>query len=413
MTERHPLEPPPGPALSVQRALKAAGHEAWFVGGCVRDRLLGRPVNDWDLATEAEPEAVMALFPRAIATGLQHGTVTVVEGGLPVEVTTYRVEVGYSDGRRPDEVRFTRDLKEDLGRRDFTINAMAWDPDAAAVVDPYDGRGDLAERRLRAVGEPLERFTEDGLRPMRAVRFAAVLDLEIHAPTWAAIGQTVGTFAKVSAERIRIELEKTLRCPRAAWGVGALRETGLLEVFWPPLAALGEAAFEETLGALARAPEGLVPRLAVLLRRVADPGPLLEGLRFSRAEIRGATHLHACLSLEPGVERSDAEVRGEVARVGRGALDDLLGAGRAWDPAGWSAFAARVEETGARDVAHVPRELAIDGKQVMATLSLPPSRLVGRILDALLCRVWVDPALNEADRLSALLPEVLAEVEGR
>ena len=395
---------PPEAALRVVRVLREAGHEAYFVGGCVRDRMLGRTPGDWDVATEAEPEAVMAAFPRAIATGLQHGTVTVVEDHEPIEVTTYRVEVGYSDGRRPDAVHFTRNLVDDLGRRDFTVNAMAWDPVTDTLVDPYDGAGDLQRRLLRAVGDPLERFTEDGLRPLRAVRFATVLDLTVDPATLAAIPRTLETFRRVSAERIRVELVKTLASPRAAWGMALLSDSGLMEACLPELGGVPKA--------LARAPEALVPRLAVLFHPSAELArQAMLRLRFSKAEISGVGRLLAYSDIDPAAPRDDALVRRTVSWLGRDAWGDFVAYREACDGVeAWRAFRERVERTGALTVPHAPKELAIDGRAVMEVGGIPPSRRLGRVLQRLLERVWVDPTLNTDARLRALVPEVLAEV---
>lgn len=408
------LEPPPPGPLSVATALRAAGHEAYFVGGAVRDRLMGRAVNDWDLATDAEPDAVMACFDRVIATGLQHGTVTVMVDHEPVEVTTYRVERGYSDGRRPDEVAYTRELRDDLGRRDFTINAMAWDAVDGVVVDPYDGRGDLGRRVLRAVGVAAERFDEDGLRALRAVRFATVLDLRLDPATRAAIPETMQTFRKVSAERIRVEFQKTLRAPRAGWGLGALHATGLLAEFLPEALPGVEAAVK----ALAEPPASEIARLAVVLHACPGDGDApLRRLRYSNDERRRLVALLRWRGLDPAAERSDAEVRAWVAAVGLDVLDDLLAyrAARArvdGDAGAWRALAARVEAIDARRAPQSPRDLSLDGKAVMAALDMKPSRRVGRLLDALLRRVWADPSLDTPARLRAILPAVDAELDG-
>ena len=179
----------PAPVAACCGALRRAGYEACPVGGCVRDLLLGRAPGDWDIATSARPEAVTALFERTVPTGLKHGTVTVLLGGMALEVTTFRGESGYSDGRHPDRVTFGVGLREDLARRDFTINAMALAPDGS-VLDPFGGRADLARRLIRCVGEPERRFTEDALRMLRAVRFAAQLGFSLEARTAAALAVT-------------------------------------------------------------------------------------------------------------------------------------------------------------------------------------------------------------------------------
>lgn len=413
------LEPPPDAAMRVAAALKAAGFEAYFVGGGVRDRILGRPVSDWDLATDAEPEAVMGCVDKAIPTGLQHGTVTVMEAGLPVEVTTYRVERGYSDGRRPDEVLYTRELRDDLSRRDFTVNAMAWDPLAGVVVDPFDGRGDLEWRVLRAVGAAQERFDEDGLRALRAVRFACVLDLRLDPATRDAIPRAMPTFRKVSAERIRVELGKILRAPRVAWGIEALRETGLLGEFLPE-ALEDPGAFSRAVKALGEPPAGEIERLAVVLSGAAGDGEApMRRLKFSTEERRRLMHLLRFRGLDPAADRSDAEVRALVAEVESqaGALDAVIDIGRSLARVGgglaaWRALAARIEALGAREGPLSTRDLPLDGKAVMRLLDIPPSRAVGRIMDRLLARVWADPSLNSAERLTAILPDVAAEVAG-
>ena len=203
-------------ALAVLRALERAGHRAVLVGGCVRDALLGLEPHDYDGATSARPEEVMALCGdafRCIPTGLAHGTVTVLSGGLPVEVTTFRREGGYSDHRHPDGVRYTRRLEEDLARRDFTINAMAWGPEG--LTDPFGGQRDLSARLVRCVGEPRRRFQEDALRVLRGLRLAAQLNFQIEAGTAAALKESVPLLSYVAWERIQVEFLRLLCAPGA------------------------------------------------------------------------------------------------------------------------------------------------------------------------------------------------------
>ena len=206
----------PGPVQSVLQALEKAGFEAAVVGGAVRDALRGEAPGDWDVATSARPAQVQAALSgwRVEGTGLRHGTVTAVVDGMPVEVTTYREDGAYSDHRRPDEVRFTGSLAEDLARRDFTINAMAWSP-RRGLVDPFGGRADLARGLVRCVGEPARRFSEDALRILRALRFAAVYDMQIEPATEAALDAHKALLRAVSAERVQAELAKLL-CGKAA-----------------------------------------------------------------------------------------------------------------------------------------------------------------------------------------------------
>lgn len=221
-------------AAAIVRRLRAAGHEAHLVGGCVRDRLRGVEPGDYDVATSASPGEVGALFGHTIPVGESFGVVFVVEGGRPFEVATFRAEGPYEDGRRPKSVRPAR-AREDALRRDFTVNALFMDPDSLEVTDFVGGVADLARRIVRTVGEPRERFAEDHLRMLRAVRFAANLGFEIEAATLAAVREAAQLVARVSAERVREELTKMLMRGGAARGMELLRETGLLGVVLPEL----------------------------------------------------------------------------------------------------------------------------------------------------------------------------------
>ena len=191
--------------------LKAGGHEAYVVGGCVRDRLRGAEPADWDIATSALPEQTLEIFSacRCVETGLRHGTVTVWIGEMPLEITTYRVDSGGHDHRHPDEVHFTPSLREDLARRDFTVNAMAYSP-AAGLIDPFGGAADLAAKRLRCVGEPARRFSEDVLRVLRMARFAATMGFSVEPQTAAAALAKCGALTEVAIERSRAEFCKML-----------------------------------------------------------------------------------------------------------------------------------------------------------------------------------------------------------
>lgn len=221
----------PESVIKIIQKLEANGFEAYAVGGCVRDALLGLTPDDWDITTSAEPEQVKAIFHRTIDTGIKHGTVTVRLGGESFEVTTYRIDGKYEDGRHPEEVTFTKSLEEDLKRRDFTINAMAVNP-GTGIVDLFDGQEDLKNGVIRCVGNPVERFSEDALRMMRAVRFAAKLDFTIEEKTRAAILELKDNLRKVSAERIQTELTKLITSGHPEL-MRTLYETGLTSVFFP------------------------------------------------------------------------------------------------------------------------------------------------------------------------------------
>jgi len=225
-------------AREVAARLRAAGYEAWLVGGCVRDRLLGRPVHDRDLTTNATPRELRRLFPDALEVGAHFGVVLVRRGGAEVQVATYRSESSYRDGRHPDEVRFETDVRADLARRDFTINALLEDPFTGEVVDHVGGLQDLEARRIRAIGDPRRRFSEDHLRMLRAVRFAAELGFEIEPATFAAIRELAPAILRISAERIRDELTRILTGNAPRRGFELLDQTGLLEPILPEVARM-------------------------------------------------------------------------------------------------------------------------------------------------------------------------------
>lgn len=269
----------PEKASHIISVLTEAGFEAYVVGGCVRDAILGRDAADWDITTNALPSQVKALFPRTLDTGLQHGTVTVMQGKEGFEVTTYRIDGEYLDGRHPDKVTFTPSLLEDLKRRDFTVNAMAYN-EKEGLVDAFGGLEDLERRRIRCVGDPRERFTEDALRILRAVRFSAQLDFTIEEKTRAALSEFAPRLLKVSAERIQTELVKLLTSShpevfRVVW------ETGISAVILPEFDACMDtpqnnphhcwSVGEHTLRALPFVEPDKVLRLAVLLHDIGKP----------------------------------------------------------------------------------------------------------------------------------------------
>jgi len=417
----------PRSVAAVLRRLDGAGHRSWLVGGMVRDLLLGRPRQaDYDLATPARPEAVVALFPRAIPTGIAHGTVTVVVPGHKVEITTFRGEGAYLDGRRPSSVHFHDDLEADLARRDFTVNAMAWDPLGREFQDPFGGRRDLRRRTIRAVGRPEERFAEDGLRPVRAVRLAAQLGFALEPTTAAAIPPALPVVARVSVERLAEELSKLLGAPHAGRGLALLAATGLLDALLPELLAHGTGPRDHGLSAARAARGGVALRLAALFHGLAAAEPAdsaarrarqaLVRLRFPGAVAEEAAALvavHGCLAA-PGrapPPAGGAEVRRWLSRVGRrlatGALDLAAADARA---AGGRARAAEVAALRRRARAQLrsgaplaAAELALDGQAVMDALGIPPGRAVGEALAFLLDRALVDPTLNRRRELLALL----------
>ena len=269
-------------AAALLDALHAAGYAAYAVGGCVRDSLLGRTAHDWDLCTSALPQQVMELFrtEQCIPTGLQHGTVTIKYGGQLYETTTFRTEGSYTDGRHPDEVQFVPDVREDLARRDFTINAMAYNA-AEGLVDPFGGQADLQNGLLRAVGEPQQRFTEDALRILRLYRFAARFGFALDAATARAARQLAPHLDCISAERIQEELAKLLAAPQP----GAYLEPAVLAVVLPELTPESLTAAKPVVDACPAGEENLPVRWAALLGALgeSDTRRVLKRLRCSNA----------------------------------------------------------------------------------------------------------------------------------
>ena len=269
-------------AAALLDALHAAGYAAYAVGGCVRDSLLGRTAHDWDLCTSALPQQVMELFgaEQCIPTGLQHGTVTIKYGGRLYETTTFRTEGSYTDGRHPDAVQFVPDVREDLARRDFTINAMAYN-EAEGLVDPFGGQKDLQNGLLRAVGEPQQRFTEDALRILRLYRFAARFGFALDAATARAARQLAPHLDCISAERIQEELAKLLTAPQP----GAYLEPAVLAVVLPELTPAALDAAKPVVDACPAGEKNLSVRWAALLGALgeADTRRVLKRLRCSNA----------------------------------------------------------------------------------------------------------------------------------
>ena len=374
--------------------LREAGFAAYAVGGCVRDRLRGVEPKDYDVATAAVPERVEAIFTdtRVIPTGAKHGTVTVFCTGLPVEVTTFRVDGTYSDGRRPDAVAFTPSLTEDLARRDFTINAMACGADGV-LVDPFGGRADLEAGVIRCVGDPDTRFREDALRILRALRFSSVLGFHIEAETAAALRRCKALLEKVSAERVAGELQKLL-CGGDVRRV-LTEYADVLGVALPELSFTAAAAVERT-------PPEPVLRWAALFHGSGKPFLLDAALR--RLRLDNATRERIVLLAEWHdrlIEPSERAVKRALRRLGPEAFAQLIALKRADDPAcdGLERLAVEILEKGA---CFSLEDLAVRGGDLIAA-GMAPGPALGEALDTLLNAV-IDGALpNERDALMAYL----------
>ena len=301
----------PQAARNIIETLTENGYEAYIVGGCVRDSILGKKPKDWDITTSAKPEEVKSLFKKTIDTGIKHGTVTVMVKGEGYEVTTYRIDGEYEDGRHPKTVKFTSNLVEDLKRRDFTINAMAYN-DEAGVVDCFDGIGDLNKKIIRCVGEAKERFTEDALRMLRAVRFAAVLDFSIDTETKAAIEELAESITKISRERIQVELDKLITSKHPE-KILDIYDTGLMKWIFE------EAAVEfQTANILAQklkeSYQNHFVRWAIFITYV-DEKSLLKKLKFDNDTIKICETLFK--HREDKLPEDEAGIRRFIVNIGR------------------------------------------------------------------------------------------------
>lgn len=373
------MKAPPKYVLNILCALDSAGHRAVLAGGCVRDSLLGRRPSDWDIASSASPEEVLALFPRCVPTGIKHGTVTVLSGGGSVEVTAFRAEGGYSDHRRPDSVSFGCPLEADLARRDLMVNAMAMDA-AGEITDPFGGRDDLRRRLLRCVGEPERRFDEDALRMLRTVRFSAQLGFDIEPRTLEAIRALAHLASGLSAERVRDELLKTLRSP-APGLVWQLVDLGLLGACLAP----GDAsAPREALDVLP-----IYARLAHFCRGLELGGYIMSTDRFLAAlRFDGETLRRTASAVEvlksgsrdwKRLLRGHGEAAVLAAHPKNRALRAVLRSGECWELS----------------------SLAIGGRELAALGYSGPE--LGRELRRLLDHVIDYPADNRADILCKLV----------
>ena len=431
-------------AAALLDALHAAGYAAYAVGGCVRDSLLGRTAHDWDLCTSALPQQVMELFgaEQCIPTGLQHGTVTIKYGGQLYETTTFRTEGSYTDGRHPDEVQFVPDVREDLARRDFTINAIAYN-EAEGLVDPFGGQADLQNGLLRAVGEPQQRFTEDALRILRLYRFAARFGFALDAATARAARQLAPHLDCISAERIQEELAKLLAAPQP----GAYLEPAVLAVVLPELTPEKLTAAKPVVDACPAGEENLPVRWAALLGALgeADTRRVLKRLRCSNACIEETAVLvretageGVCGSFLLGHESGHSIARptacgsrvppqrtvlgetpahaGEVAirqllgRYGLCTVERLCALCAALHPqtAPACTFAAqRARQLEAEGVCCRVSQLAVNGRDLMAA-GIPAGPALRRVLEALLDGVIRAEYPNEKPVLLAAAQKIIA-----
>ncbi|MCR5701398.1 MAG: CCA tRNA nucleotidyltransferase [Lachnospiraceae bacterium] len=430
----------PENANRIIHTLNDAGYEAYIVGGCVRDAILGKEPDDWDITTSAKPEDVKRLFDRTIDTGIAHGTVTVMFGKEGYEVTTYRVDGEYTDHRRPDKVTFTSELVEDMKRRDFTINAMAYN-DADGLVDKFDGVKDLEAHIIRCVGEPSERFDEDALRILRAVRFSAQLDFEIEDRTKESIRKQAKFLKDISAERIQVELTKLLMSDHPEKLIDAY-ELGVTAIILPEFDVMMEtpqinkhhaySVGEHTIKVVENVPKDKVLRLAALLHDVAKPttktndgqwdhfyghneagvemaGKILKRLKYDNATISRVKRLVLWHDFGMGGLPKIKTFRRSLSKMGEDLFEDFTYIKRA-DILAQSEFQREeklerlealkgyYDEVISNNQCISLKDLAITGSDLIA-LGMKPGKEIGEVLNGLLDMVIDDPSLNDKDKL--------------
>ena len=436
----------PKHASDIIKTLSSHGYEAFVVGGCVRDSILGKEPADWDITTSALPEQVKALFPRTIDTGLKHGTVTIMMDKIGYEVTTYRIDGTYEDHRRPNDVTFTSSLREDLMRRDFTINAMAYNEEKG-LVDLFGGIQDLNDRIIRCVGNPTERFDEDALRMFRAVRFAGQLNFNIEKETLAAIEAQHAFLKDVSAERIQIELLKLLISGHPEM-IRAAYETGLTSVFLPEFDRMMEtpqnnphhiySVGDHTIHAVETIAPNPILRLTMLLHDIAKPETrstdengidhfynhnevgavlsktILRRLKFDNQTIQMVTTLiaHHDIRFNDALGTGRKHVRRVIHSVGENLFPYLLDVMEA-DISAQSDFMRLKKLTALKETRQAYHEilaandcltlkdLKINGNQLKA-LGISEGKIIGAILNALLSQVLNNPELNDYEKLKAV-----------
>ena len=395
-------------AAELLDTLHRAGYAAYVVGGCVRDSLLGLTPHDWDLCTSALPQQGMELFgeEKCIPTGLQHGTVTVKQGGRLYEITTFRTEGTYTDGRHPDEVHFVPNVREDLARRDFTINAMAYN-EKEGLVDPFGGQADLQSGILRAVGVPHQRFTEDALRILRLYRFAARFGFSIDLPTAQAAQELCAHLDCVSVERIEEELAKLLSAPAPA----AYLDEKILGVVLPELSPEALAAAKPVVDACPAGEQALPVRLAALLLSLGEDGTrrTLRRLRCSNACIEETAVL--VREVVSGVPVSlNIYARRLLGKYNLCTVQRLAALGTALQPersADFAALSELAERLDADGVCCRISQLAVNGRDLMAA-GVPAGPGIRKVLEALLDGVIREEYPNERQALLAAVQQLAA-----
>jgi poly(A) polymerase/tRNA nucleotidyltransferase (CCA-adding enzyme) len=446
--------------LKIAQELHKRGFQAWVVGGSIRNILIGKPAYDHDIATNATPDQVMGIFPRTVPTGVKHGTVTVLSGIESVEITTFRSDGTYSDARHPDRISYAKTIGEDLSRRDFTMNGIAHNPITDELVDPYGGRQDIRNELIRTIGNPLDRFSEDGLRPFRACRLASQLDFTIEEKTFKAIISCLDKAAQVSVERIRDEFIKIIESPKPSIGIELMRKSGLLELFLPELLTGYEVNqnvyhrydvyYHNLYSCDAADPKDYRIRLAALFHDIGKfhakkeieertkgkksvfynheiigagiTKRIMRRLKFSNQDIKVVTHLIRNHMFHYTNLWTDGAIRRFMRKVGLENLQALFELRRAdrignglkqGNSRAVQNLRHRIEIILEKENAITVKDLVINGNDVMKQFNLQSGPIIGTILNHLLEEILDDPEKNNRDSLLHLGAAFLEKQGGK
>ena len=439
----------PAPIKEIARILNMEGFQCFLVGGSVRDSIMGFTPNEYDIATNAKPEDVQRIFKYTIPTGIKHGTILVILDDMHVEITTFRSDGNYSDGRHPDKVEYTASIEDDLPRRDLTINAMAYNVLDGTLIDMFDGMKDIKNKIIRSVGNPYERFTEDGLRIMRAIRFATKLNFNIEKETFEAICHSTGMLTSIAYERIREEFNGILISDNPFRGIELLRKTGILALIMPELMqgfGVSQNRFHkydvyyhilhtiQSVEPLETEELTLLVRLAALFHDIAKPmvqkkvskqeepvyynhevvganvaKKIMKRLKYSNAEIDFVTLLVRQHMFYYQDEWTDGAVRRFMKAVGIENIKpllklreaDRLGSGNRKDKESKAIpkLLARIDKIIEEENAITVKDLKINGNDLMKEFNLKPGPIVGKILNYLLDLILDEPSLNDKEKL--------------
>ena len=439
----------PAPIKEIARILNMEGFQCFLVGGSVRDSIMGFTPNEYDIATNAKPEDVQRIFKYTIPTGIKHGTILVILDDMHVEITTFRSDGNYSDGRHPDKVEYTASIEDDLPRRDLTINAMAYNVLDGTLIDMFDGMKDIKNKIIRSVGNPYERFTEDGLRIMRAIRFATKLNFNIEKETFEAICHSTGMLTSIAYERIREEFNGILISDNPFRGIELLRKTGILALIMPELMqgfGVSQNRYHkydvyyhilhtiQSVEPLETEELTLLVRLAALFHDIAKPmvqkkvskqeepvyynhevvganvaKKIMRRLKYSNAEIDFVTLLVRQHMFYYQDEWTDGAVRRFMKAVGIENIKpllklreaDRLGSGNRKDKESKAIpkLLARIDKIIEEENAITVKDLKINGNDLMKEFNLKPGPIVGKILNYLLDLILDEPSLNDKEKL--------------